>query len=44
MWVLTTNERARRFYERGGWVCDEIERIDEILGLEVHETRYSIAL
>lgn len=44
LWVLTTNARARRFYERGGWVCDEIERIDEILGLEVHETRYSITL
>ena len=44
LWVLPTNDRAKRFYERGGWVEDGITRVEEILGLEVPETRYSIVL
>ena len=44
LWVLPTNDRARRFYERGGWVEDGVTRVEEILDLEVPETRYSIVL
>lgn len=45
LWVLTANDRARRFYERGGWTPDGVTRVDEIAaGLEVHETRYTITL
>ena len=43
LWVATENPRARRFYERNGWVVDG-ERIDEALpGASVHETRYRLS-
>ena len=44
LWVLSDNPRARRFYEREGWVADGTERVDELLGTTVAETRYRIAL
>lgn len=44
LWVHPDNERARRFYTRGGWVDDEIERRQEVLGVEVPEARLSLRL
>lgn len=44
LWVHPDNERARRFYERRGWRCDDVERREELLGVDVPEIRYSITL
>jgi GNAT superfamily N-acetyltransferase len=44
LWVLDTNARARRFYERGGWRTDGGVRTEEIWGARVREVRYRIAL
>lgn len=44
LWVHPDNMRARRFYERRGWRCDDVERREEIMGVEVPEVRYSITL
>lgn len=42
LWVATENPRARRFYERYGWVADG-ERIDDsFAGASVPETRYRL--
>ncbi|MCW6008408.1 GNAT family N-acetyltransferase [Micromonospora sp. CPCC 205371] len=41
LWVLTGNARARRFYERGGWVPDGVEREDHIGTALVRHMRYS---
>ena len=43
LWVLETNDRARRFYEAGGWIVDG-SRTDEIGGAPVSEVRYRISL
>ena len=32
LWVLATNDRARRFYEAGGWEHDGVERTERIGG------------
>ena len=42
LWVLEDNPRARRFYEREGWVLDG-ERIDVVRGVEVAEVRYRVS-
>ena len=42
LWVLTQNERGRRFYERGGFASDGTRHIENIGGLDLEETRYSI--
>ena len=43
LWVLSINERARRFYEAAGWVADAESRgSDERCGAA--ETRYRIGL
>ena len=39
LWVATENPRARRFYEREGWITDG-ERVESFGGAEVPETRY----
>jgi GNAT superfamily N-acetyltransferase len=41
LWVLTTNARARRFYEADGWVWDGGESIHEVEGLELPLLRYA---
>jgi GNAT superfamily N-acetyltransferase len=42
-WVATENPRARRFYERRGWVVDG-ERVDDVLpDAPVHETRFRLS-
>jgi GNAT superfamily N-acetyltransferase len=44
LWVLTGNARARRFYERGGWVADGAAR-DSAIGPELtQQVRYARAL
>lgn len=40
LWVHPGNDRARRFYERGGWTTDGTERTEEVLGVTVAELRY----
>jgi GNAT superfamily N-acetyltransferase len=43
LWVLTANDRARRFYEAGGFVADGEAQMFEIGGIELPEVRYSFA-
>jgi GNAT superfamily N-acetyltransferase len=44
LWVLEDNPRARRFYEREGWVLDGERKEDDFLGVRVAEVRYRIRL
>ena len=39
-WVLPGNARARRFYERSGWVTDGVRREEENGGFLIPEVRY----
>jgi GNAT superfamily N-acetyltransferase len=43
LWVLSSNARARGFYERMGWRADGETRV-ETIGVEVEETRYGLDL
>jgi ribosomal protein S18 acetylase RimI-like enzyme len=42
LWVLETNERARRFYEVAGWQTDGARRVERLRegGVEAVEVRY----
>jgi GNAT superfamily N-acetyltransferase len=40
LWVLVGNERARRFYEAGGWRADGAVKDEESFGVQVSELRY----
>lgn len=40
LWVLSNNDRARRFYEIDGWVADGAEKTEALGGGVVHEVRY----
>ena len=40
LWVLEDNPRARRFYEREGWLVDGGRRDEAFLGVTVPEVRY----
>jgi GNAT superfamily N-acetyltransferase len=42
LWVLEDNPRARRFYEREGWVLDGASKTDQFLRTEVTEVRYRL--
>lgn len=44
LWVLSGNDRARRFYEASGWQWDGAERTDTIGDGVVHEVRYERTL
>lgn len=44
LWVLDTNARARRFYEREGWAPDGATQRDEFDGAVLDEVRYRIDL
>jgi GNAT superfamily N-acetyltransferase len=44
LWVLEANSRARRFYERGGWVSDGTTRTEAIGGEPVAQLRYGRAV
>ena len=43
LWVLSSNARARAFYERLGWRADGETRV-ETIGIEIEETRYELDL
>ena len=40
LWALATNERARRFYEAGGWAPDGAVKRDDSRGFPITELRY----
>lgn len=40
LWVLTANDRARRFYERAGFRCDGASHDFELAGATLPEVRY----
>lgn len=44
LWVLATNMRARRFYERNGWTTDGVQRTVVLGGGSVHQVRYETLL
>lgn len=40
LWVLDSNDRARRFYEACGWCVDEAHKQEAMPGFTVTEVRY----
>jgi GNAT superfamily N-acetyltransferase len=40
LWVLESNTRARRFYERAGWALDGVDKEDDRHGFAIREVRY----
>ena len=40
LWVLDSNDRARRFYEAGDWHWDGTDKLDVIGGQHIRELRY----
>lgn len=44
LWVLDTNDRARRFYEAAGWTADGAVQADDSRGFTLREVRYRRAL
>lgn len=44
LWVLETNDRARRFYEAAGWRPDGTTKTVERPGGSLHEVRYARSL
>jgi GNAT superfamily N-acetyltransferase len=40
LWVLTSNARARRFYEAAGWQADGATKVEERPGGSMDEVRY----
>lgn len=44
LWVLTSNDRARRFYSRHGWRPDGATKVVELDGVTLSEVRYKRAL
>jgi GNAT superfamily N-acetyltransferase len=44
LWVLATNERARRFYERAGWVWDGTTSAHRVDRAELPIVRYAADL
>jgi GNAT superfamily N-acetyltransferase len=44
LWVLATNERARRFYRAAGWRPDGVTRIIVVDGRELPHERWAIGL
>ena len=41
LWVLEDNIRARKFYEKNGFVCSDEYLNDNIGGKEIREVMYS---
>lgn len=44
LWVLETNQRARRFYEREGWAWDGTTSIHQVEGSNLPIVRYALDL
>lgn len=43
LWVLEDNHRARKFYEKNGFVCAEVFMEDNIGGQDIREVLYFLA-
>ena len=41
LWVLRTNVRAQRFYQRAGWSRDGAVKVDHLHGVALDEVRYA---
>ena len=41
LWVLTSNDRARRFYSRYGWQPDGASKVVELDEITLSEVRYA---
>jgi GNAT superfamily N-acetyltransferase len=44
LWVLAANQRARHFYQRGGWAPDGTTRTEQIGGEPADQVRYGRAV
>jgi len=44
LWVLAGNTQAIAFYERHGWVAEDVHKLDERFGPVVTEDRYALNL
>lgn len=44
LWVLDSNARAHRFYEKAGWVADGTTKTEERSGALLREVRYRASL
>ncbi len=44
LWVLESNQRARRFYERAGWSADGATKVEQREGFVLREVRYRMPL
>jgi len=44
LWVLTSNEKTRHWYESKGWRVEELTKVDDRGDFQLHETRYVIDL
>jgi RimJ/RimL family protein N-acetyltransferase len=44
LWVLDSNERGRRFYERSGWAPDGAQKAEDRGTFSLHEVRYRRSL
>ena len=44
LWVLESNARARRFYERQGWAWDGVQKEEVVRGAPLTEVRYRRSL
>ena len=44
LWVLESNERARGFYEVGGWTADGSQRSSDSRGFQLNEVKYRRSL
>jgi GNAT superfamily N-acetyltransferase len=44
LWVLAGNAHARRFYERGGWTPDGVERVADVGPTVTRQLRYARVL
>jgi ribosomal protein S18 acetylase RimI-like enzyme len=44
LWVVPTNARALRCYERGGWTPDGAQRVGEVGGRKIRSVRYKKVL
>jgi len=44
LWVHPDNQRARRFYEVGGWTTDGTTQVEEVWGIEMRELRMTLDL
>lgn len=44
LWVLDTNRRARRFYEKAGWRADGQTRTEERGQVVLNDVRYRLSL